>query len=348
MSSPKPTGTGRNQPAFGRRTAVPLSTELVSEELLQPGGRLPLVIRPAAERVDLCGWAGVHREFIDQRLLDHGGILFRGFDISSESQFAHFVMTTCGDPVAYRERSSPRSRVLENIYTSTEHPADQNIFQHNENSYQRTWPLKICFFCQVPAAQGGETPIADCRKVFTRISPEIRDRFERKGWMYVRNFGDGFGLPWPEVFGTEDRGEVEEYCRQSGITVEWKQGNRLRIRATAPVTVRHPQTGERIWFNHCTFFHVSTLPPGPRSMLQAEFADEDLPTQTYYGDGSAIEPDVMAELQAAYLQESVIFPWDKGDILLLDNILTSHGRAPYAGARRVLVGMSEPVRREDV
>jgi alpha-ketoglutarate-dependent taurine dioxygenase len=336
------------QPIFGKRTAIPLSSSLVNEELPRSGGRLPLVIRAVAEGIDLCHWAGAHRAFIDDRLLDHGGILFRGFDVLSEREFARFITVACGDPVAYRERSSPRSHVLDNIYTSTEHPADQAIFVHNENSYQRTWPLKICFLCQVPAAEGGETPIADCRKVYTLIAAKIRDRFERKGWMYVRNFGDGFGLPWREVFGTDDRAEVEEYCRQSGITFEWKDGNRLRIRATAPVTARHPKSGERVWFNHCAFFHVSTLPPGLRSMLEAEFADEDLPTQTYYGDGSPIEPEVMAELRAAYVRESVIFPWREGDILLLDNMLTAHGRTPYQGARRVLVGMSEPISREQV
>jgi len=43
-----------------------------------------------------------------------------------------------------------------------------------------------------------------------------------------------------------------------------------------------------------------------------------------------------------YQQEAVIFPWQAGDILMLDNMLTSHGRKPFVGARKVLVGMAEP------
>ncbi len=31
----------------------------------------------------------------------------------------------------------------------------------------------------------------------------------------------------------------------------------------------------------------------------------------------------------------------EGDILMLDNIMTSHGRMPYEGPRKVLVGMTE-------
>ena len=70
--------------------------------------------------------------------------------------------------------------------------------------------------------------------------------------------------------------------------------------------------------------------------------EEDLPTNTYYGDGSAIEPSVLAELQAAYQQEMVTFSWEKGDVLMLDNMLSIHARQPFVPPRKILVGMAEP------
>jgi alpha-ketoglutarate-dependent taurine dioxygenase len=349
MSGPQDPFSRSARPDFGKRAARPVTTEsLVREGLLRPGERLPLVLHPVAEGVDLCGWAAAHRDFLDQRLSTHGGILFRGFDVSNEAEFAGFIRSVSGDPLEYRERSSPRSHLADNIYTSTEHPADQSIFLHNENSYQRVWPLKIFFLCQTPASEGGETPIADCRRVLARIGPATRERFEQKGWMYVRNFGDGFGLPWWTVFGTKDTYQVEDYCRRNGIAFEWKPGNRLRVSARHAVTVRHPKTGESVWFNHCTFFNLSTLAGQTRATLQTEFAEEDLPTQSFYGDGAAIDPQTLNELRAAYAAETVVFPWRKGDILMLDNMLICHGRAAFVGPRRILVGMSEPVARESV
>lgn len=97
-----------------------------------------------------------------------------------------------------------------------------------------------------------------------------------------------------------------------------------------------------VWFNHAVFFHVSTLKPTIRKALLAEFSEEELPHNTYYGDGSPIEPDVLDEIRTAYQQEAVIFPWQVGDILMLDNMLTAHGRQPFLGRRKVVVGMAEP------
>jgi len=80
-----------------------------------------------------------------------------------------------------------------------------------------------------------------------------------------------------------------------------------------------------------------------------EFGSEDeLPTNTYYGDGEPIESDVLEELRAAYHAETVSFPWQRGDVMLLDNMLVAHGRAPYSGPRKILVGMSEPIDRRDL
>jgi alpha-ketoglutarate-dependent taurine dioxygenase len=302
-----------------------------------------LVICPSINRVDLLAWAGKNKEFIEANLLKHGGLLFRGFNLGTSAEFEEFIKVVCGSTLQYRERSSPRTQVSGNIYSSTDYPPDRAIFLHNENSYQNNWPLKIFFFCQTPAEEGGETPIADCRRVLQRIDPEIIERFIEKKWMYVRNFGDGFGLDWQTVFQSSDRSVVEEHCRKNGIAVEWKDGDRLRTRAVRSAMAKHPLTGEQVWFNHATFFHFSTLETDVRKALLNDFDEENLPANSFYGDGTPIEPSVLKRLQAAYAQEAVVFQWKMGDILMLDNMLTAHGRRPFSGTRKILVGMAEVI-----
>lgn len=342
-TSPSPQLSG-----FKRKMVSVSQEELVKAECLLPGSLLPLSIRPAMENLNLARWANLHREYISEKVSLHGAILFRGFNTQGLNDFAEFVEAVSGELMEYRERSSPRSQVSDRVYTSTDHPPDQSIFLHNEHSYAQTFPLKLFFGCVQSAPHGGNTPLADTRKVFRRIETRIREQFIEKRWMYVRNFGDGFGLPWQKVFQTTSRDVVEAYCRQTGVECEWKDGDRLRTRQVRPVVATHPRTGETVWFNHATFFHISTLEAQVRRSLLAEFAEEDLPNNTYYGDGSTIEDSVMEELRDAYRQETVTFAWQDGDMILLDNMLTSHGRAPFAGPRKILFAMAEPFTRTDL
>jgi alpha-ketoglutarate-dependent taurine dioxygenase len=330
-----------------RRKKVGLSSgALVKTGYLLERPSIPLVIEPAVEDLRLTDWSAGNRAYLEKEILQFGSILFRGFQPNDPSEFERVIESVSGRAIEYRERSSPRSRVSGNIYTSTDYPADRSIFPHNEHSYSRTFPLRIFFCCLIPATWGGETPIGDCRKILNRISPSIRQRFVKKDWMYVRNFWDGFGLPWQKVFQTTDRGEVQRYCAEKDIQCEWRDGGRLRTRQVRPALAKHPRTGEDVWFNHATFFHVSTLEPPVREALLNGFKEEDLPNNTYYGDGSPIEPEVLDELRGAYLEEAVAFTWQKGDLLMADNMLTAHARLPYKGERQVLVGMAEPFTRQ--
>jgi alpha-ketoglutarate-dependent taurine dioxygenase/acyl carrier protein len=315
---------------------------LVKTDYLRPGQSSPLVIRPDTESINLVTWAKSNREFIERELQKHGALLFRGFNLDSETEFEQFIAAISGELLEYSYRSTPRTQVNGRIYTSTEYPPDQSIPLHNEMSYSSNWPMKIWFSCVKTAEQGGETPIADSRKVFARINPKIRERFVQKGVMYVRNYGDGLDLSWQNVFQTMNKSEVEEYCRKVGIEFEWTSNNRLRTRQLCQGVAAHPQIGEMVWFNQAHLFHISSLEPDVRESLLLSFGEEDLPRNAYYGDGSQIEDGVLNEIRDVYEEEKVIFAWQEGDILMLDNMLMAHGRTPFIGQRKVLVGMAEP------
>lgn len=332
-----------------RRKPVSLSSEtLVKISFFQPDQTMPMVIQPAVDGVDIVDWAANNRPFIESSLAKYGSILFRDFAVPDIACFTRFTQAISTELLEYKERSSPRHQVQDKVYTSTDHPSDQIIFLHNENSYAHKWPQKIFFHCVTPPETGGETPIADCRKIFNRIDRQIKDRFMDKKILYMRNFGSGMGLDWQVVFQTDNKASVEEYCRNTGYDFEWREGDRLRTRRLGLAAIKHPKTGEMTWFNHGTFFHISTLEPTLRDVLLSQFELEDLPNNTYYGDGTSIELEVLDALRDAYRQETVTFPWQKGDILLLDNMLVAHGRNQYTGSRFIAVGMSEVIGPEDL
>lgn len=337
----------RTTPSLGsvRRQAVGISSaDWVDAQPTPDQSGLPLLVRPRADGVDLVEWARANRDVVEQYLAESGAALFRGFGMRSADRFRGLVEAAAGAAEEYRERSSPRSEVADRIYTSTEYPPDQRIFLHNENSYQHVFPLRLFFCCLAQAERGGETSVADCRRVWERLPAPLRDRFLEREIMYVRNFGDGAGLSWQTVFQTAERNRVEDYCREAGIGFDWKHDGGLRTRQVRPAAAVHPRTSETVWFNHAAFFHVSTLEPTLRDALLTEYAEEDLPMNSYYGDGAPIEPAALDVIREAYERETAHVRWEAGDLLIVDNVLCAHGREPFVGRRQVLVAMAESTR----
>jgi hypothetical protein len=97
-----------------------------------------------------------------------------------------------------------------------------------------------------------------------------------------------------------------------------------------------------VWFNQVHAWHISALEPAAQQAMLATFGADDLPRNVCFGDGAPIGADDIAAIAAAHDQAIVSFPWQVGDVLLIDNLLVSHGREPYTGTRRVVVAMSDP------
>jgi alpha-ketoglutarate-dependent taurine dioxygenase len=307
-----------------------------------PSGPLPFVIENDDPGTGLVARIDRDRTKIRRSLVEQGAVLLRGFDTGGVDGLNAVVRALSGEPLTYTERSSPRSTIKGQIYTSTDYPPNEEIFLHNENSYQASWPLTLFFQCLQPPTTQGATPLADIRQVYRSIDPAVREEFARRKWMVRRNFHGSFGVSWQHVFNTEDRQAVEAYCAGHGITCEWLPGGGLRTTAVREPIHQHPVTGEPVWFNHATFFHVTTLAKDIREGLLSIFAEQDLPSNTYYGDGGTIPDDVVDHLRSCYRAAWTRFDWQLDDILVVDNMTAAHAREPYTGPRKIAVAMAEP------
>jgi hypothetical protein len=328
-----------------RRKAVQ-TTELVQTGFL-PGneGRLPLVITPTVDNVDLAGWCVSHAEDVDRYLDQYGAIMFRGFPLSGAPEFEAVASAIAGE--LFGEYGDlPSEETGERIYHSTPYPHDKMILFHNESSHFSSWPLRQFFFCVLPSKEQGESPLLDCREVYQKLDKEIVDAFESKGLKYVRNFSEGVDVPWPEFFHTEDKAEVEAICARAGMGCEWTELG-LRVSQVAKGVRTHPRTGEKVFFNQVQLHHVACLDEDTRTALRQLFADEDLPRHVYYGDGTPIPDEVIDRIGEVYEELCVETPWQAGDLIALDNMLVAHARRPFVGERKIIVGMGKMVHAED-
>lgn len=300
---------------------------------------LPLIIN-SREQKNINAMEDEARNLALQIMQANGGVLFRGFTVSTPLDFKRFA-ASFGKPLgSYEFGSTPRSKVFSGVYSSTEYPAYQSIPLHNEQSYTCQWPEWIWFHCMKPSATGGETPIADSRQVFERIPNAIREEFLSKELLYVRNYSEALDLPWQQVFSTKDRGQVERYCNDHGIEWEWKPDGELRTQQRCQAAVKHPQTDEWVWFNQAHLFHISAVEPTLRATLADAVGEDGLPRNVYFGDGSPIPDATLDQIRAVYAETAIAFPWQAGDVLMLDNLLTAHGRNPFTGDRKVIVAMA--------
>lgn len=321
---------------------------MTEAEHMETQMEFPHIIRGGGADGELIEQVTAQRDHILDRLHDSGAVLLRGFDAGGVDGFAAAVRALSGEPLAYTERSSPRTSVKGRIYTSTNYPPTEEIFFHNENSYQTSWPMTLFFYCIQPPRERGATPLSDVRQVLKTIDPSVREDFSRRGWMLVRNFYAEFGLTWQEVFSTQDCDEVMQHCQANAIDAEWKARGQLRTTSVRNAIYRHPETTDEVWFNHVAFFHLSTLPLDAQEGLRELFSEEDLPSNTYFGDGEPIPDDVIEHIRACYRDAAVRFDYHEGDVLIVDNMLTAHGREPFTPPRQVVVAMTELTRRDSL
>jgi alpha-ketoglutarate-dependent taurine dioxygenase len=277
----------------------------------------------------------LHRDFC--------AVLLRGLHIDSADKFSELLTCSPEPLLDYRHGNSPRSAVTSGVYTSTEYPAEYNITLHNEMSYAATWPDRLFFCCLVPAQAGGETPVCDASQVLRALSEPVRERFTSTGLLYQQNLHDGVGpgKSWQQTYDTRDPAELESYLRAEDVGFEWLPDGTLRTYQRRPATRQHPRRLFDVWFNQAEQWHPSCLPPSEAQALRDIVdSDDELPLSVTFGDGSPIPESDLAEVRRVAEANAVDIRWERGDVLVVDNVAAMHGRRAYSGDRRVLVAMS--------
>jgi TfdA family taurine catabolism dioxygenase TauD len=316
------------------------STALLTGDL-QPGK--PPILRAEAPG-DPARWAAEHRDALRSFVAEHGSLLVRGLGLREAAE-TEAVFRQLGSLILETEAFAPRACYAPGVYSSSKWPANQPMCMHHELSYALEIPSLMLFACLVAPRDGGATPLADASTVLGALPAELVERFERLGWLLIRNYNDEIGASFAEAFGTDDRRAVESYCRANAITFEWQEGGgALRTWQRRSPVARHALTGRRCWFNQIAFLSEWTMAPELREYLVDVYGADGLPFNTRFGNGDPIGADVIQLINEVYDVHTVRERWEAGDLLLVDNVRTAHAREPFEGPREVVVSLADAVR----
>ncbi|MFF2008553.1 TauD/TfdA family dioxygenase [Streptomyces sp. NPDC058195] len=302
----------------------------------------PLVVTAPSERegVPLGSWLAGRRPWLLDTARQFPAVLFRGFAVAGAGDFESSVLAAGGQ---LHERYGDLPEPLPSCQfarPATPYPADRAILFHNEGAHLAGAPQRIWFHCEQPSEQGGATPLVPASVVLQRLSRPLRAAFEARGLRYVRRFVPGLDVPWRTFFGTDHPDAVAARCRDLGVTPTWEAGAVVQTTGLRPAVIAHPSSGQPTFFNQLLLHHPASLDPDTRAALFNLFGPDSLPRSVTFGDGSPIPDSAVEEVIAVMREAAFAFPWQHGDVLMLDNVAVAHARQPYAGRRQINVALS--------
>lgn len=149
---------------------------------------------------------------------------------------------------------------------------------------------------------------------------------------------DEYDLPlvvrsnWSTSLLSDPESEVSAVAAAIGARLEWQEEEKAKAVVGPQPGIRVFKGERKVWFNSIVGMHENSPTIYGRGSAGAW-------TSVMFEDGSEVPAEVV-EACASFQQEiCVAFRWRQGDVLILDNLATMHGRRPCNCPRRVLVSL---------
>lgn len=319
----------------------------------------PLIITPQTSKRyherEFIAFVKRSRPWIYETLLHHGAIIWRDFSGPGVDSLNRLAAALRTDRTFKPINAVPTPALIhDSVFEEDKWDFARTLPPHNAYADCPLFPAHKLLACE-DSEQASECTItvANMRTVFQLIDPSIRSAFERRGLFYRRRYpatpeGNETvyhppGYPtWQEVFKTTQRGEVEQKCRDNGLGFAWHTDNSIEISNKAPACISHPESRERLWFNHIHYFrNFAKTHVRRRSLFSKLFTLTKVPVllDVTFSDGGKIPPEFLTAIDAAYAAASLQISLRPGDALLLDNVLSAVGHLPLSPGQRLIYAL---------
>ncbi len=302
----------------------------------------PLVLQSSGALADVASagaWVAPRRDALLAAAGEHGAILFRGFPLRTAEDFDAFVAAFELPNFPYDESLSNAVRVnrTARVFTANEAPSSVSILLHHEMAQTPIYPSRLFFFCEQPAAEGGATPLCRSDVLWQRLAescPEFARDCRHKGLVYSNvmpsesDLSSGMGRSWQSTLRAATPAEAESRLAALGYSWQWLADGSLRATTPTLPAVRELGDGRTSFFNQLIAAYHGW-----------KDARNDPSKAITFGDGAPLDREAVAT--AARLADELSFDlaWQAGDVALVDNFVTMHGRRTFRGTRKVLASL---------
>jgi len=138
----------------------------------------------------------------------------------------------------------------------------------------------------------------------------------------------GQGRSWASTLSAANAEEAETKLERLNYQWQWQTDGSLSVTTPILPAIKILRDGRKVFFNQ--------LIAAFRGWQDARNNSEK---SICYGDDSLISNDDMAVVIRLADQLTFDISWQAGDVVLVDNFITMHGRRPFEGQRSVLASL---------